>query len=99
MDFIPIAEETGEIFAIGEWVLREAAREAASWDNLKVAVNLSPVQLLQRTCSTRMQGGRNGPARAATGAGDYRKRDHCRQGARAPSAAADQGAGHCHCHG
>jgi len=48
LDFIGIAEETGEIFAIGEWVLREAAREAAAWDErLKVAVNLSPVQLLQ----------------------------------------------------
>ena len=48
MDFISIAEETGDIFAIGEWVLREAAREATGWaDHLRVAVNLSPVQLLQ----------------------------------------------------
>lgn len=48
MDFIPIAEETGEIVGIGEWVLREAAMQAATWpDPLKVAVNLSPVQLLQ----------------------------------------------------
>ncbi|RVU06334.1 EAL domain-containing protein [Novosphingobium umbonatum] len=48
MDFIPIAEETGDILAIGEWVLREAAMAAAQWDNgLKVAVNLSPVQLQQ----------------------------------------------------
>ncbi len=46
--FIPIAEETGEIFAIGEWVLSEAARVAIHWpSHLKVAVNLSPVQFQQ----------------------------------------------------
>ncbi|PZU58647.1 MAG: bifunctional diguanylate cyclase/phosphodiesterase [Brevundimonas sp.] len=44
-DFIPIAEETGAIITIGEWVLREACREAARWpDHLQVAVNVSPVQ-------------------------------------------------------
>ncbi|MET2830111.1 putative bifunctional diguanylate cyclase/phosphodiesterase [Mesorhizobium shangrilense] len=44
-DFIPIAEENGSILAIGEWVLRTACRQAASWDNdHKIAVNLSPVQ-------------------------------------------------------
>ncbi len=46
MDFVPIAEECGAILPIGEWVLREACREAASWsDDFKVAVNLSPVQI------------------------------------------------------
>ncbi len=44
--FVPLAEETGLIRAIGEWVVREACREAASWpDGIGVAVNLSPVQL------------------------------------------------------
>ena len=45
MTFIPIAEESGLIVQIGEWVLREACREAATWPiPLQVAVNLSPVQ-------------------------------------------------------
>jgi len=44
-EFIPLAEETGLIVPIGEWVLRQACAEAAAWpDDLKVAVNLSPVQ-------------------------------------------------------
>jgi diguanylate cyclase (GGDEF)-like protein/PAS domain S-box-containing protein len=43
--FIPLAEESGLIMQLGEWVLREACREAASWPKpLQVAVNLSPVQ-------------------------------------------------------
>ncbi|MCH6202316.1 bifunctional diguanylate cyclase/phosphodiesterase [Brucella sp. RRSP16] len=43
--FIPIAEETGTIVALGEWVLREACRTAAEWEShLSIAVNLSPVQ-------------------------------------------------------
>jgi EAL domain-containing protein (putative c-di-GMP-specific phosphodiesterase class I) len=44
--FIPIAEESGLILPIGEWVLREVCRQAAGWANpLQVAVNLSGVQL------------------------------------------------------
>jgi diguanylate cyclase (GGDEF)-like protein/PAS domain S-box-containing protein len=44
--FIPIAEETGSILQIGDWVLRTACREAASWTKpLKVAVNVSAAQL------------------------------------------------------
>lgn len=45
-DFIPVAEECGAILEIGEWVLRTACAEAATWPNeAKIAVNLSPVQL------------------------------------------------------
>ena len=44
-EFIPVAEETGLIVPIGEWVLREACRTAAGWPaKVRVAVNLSPVQ-------------------------------------------------------
>jgi diguanylate cyclase (GGDEF)-like protein len=43
--FIPVAEETGLIAPIGEWVLRQACLEAASWPGrTRIAVNLSPIQ-------------------------------------------------------
>ena len=48
-EFIPIAEETGLILSIGEWALRQACTDAASWpDHLKVAVNLSAAQFKRR---------------------------------------------------
>ncbi|ANU07464.1 putative bifunctional diguanylate cyclase/phosphodiesterase [Paraurantiacibacter namhicola] len=44
--FIPVAEETGQIIAIGAWVIREALRECATWpEHLSVSVNLSPAQM------------------------------------------------------
>ena len=44
--FIPIAEETGVILQIGDWVLKTACREAATWKQpLKIAINVSAVQL------------------------------------------------------
>jgi diguanylate cyclase (GGDEF)-like protein len=46
--FIPLAEETGLIVPLGEWVLRRACKDATSWpSDVKVAVNLSAVQFKQ----------------------------------------------------
>lgn len=51
-DFIPVAEDTGLIIPIGEWVLEEVCKVIVEWERkgytaLKVAVNLSPKQFLQ----------------------------------------------------
>ncbi|PTW43423.1 diguanylate cyclase (GGDEF)-like protein [Sphingomonas faeni] len=44
-EFIPIAEDTGLIIAIGEWVMQEACRQAMHWpEHIRVAVNVSPLQ-------------------------------------------------------
>jgi diguanylate cyclase (GGDEF)-like protein/PAS domain S-box-containing protein len=46
LEFIPVAEENGLIGALGDWVLRRACADAASWEKpLRIAVNLSPIQL------------------------------------------------------
>ena len=48
-EFIPVAEETGLIVSIGDWVLREACAEAARWPKqVIVAVNVSPAQFKSR---------------------------------------------------
>ncbi len=46
LDFIPLAEDSGLIGQLGEWVLRRACADAADWpEPVRVAVNLSPRQL------------------------------------------------------
>ena len=48
-EFVPIAEECKLIVPIGEWILHEATRQAATWPrDLKVSINLSPVQFRNR---------------------------------------------------
>ena len=45
-EFIPVAEETGLIITLGNWITRQAARACANWpEHVKLAVNLSPVQI------------------------------------------------------
>ena len=47
-EFVQIAEETGQILKMGEWVIRAACREAVNWpDGRRVAVNVSPAQFRQ----------------------------------------------------
>ena len=54
-EFIPVAEETGLIEEIGEWVLKQACAEAASWPGrLRVAVNVSPVQFRSKTLALKV---------------------------------------------
>jgi diguanylate cyclase (GGDEF)-like protein len=49
LEFIPLAEETGLIIPIGDWVLAQACKEAMAWpDGTRVAVNLSAVQFKSR---------------------------------------------------
>jgi diguanylate cyclase (GGDEF)-like protein len=50
LEFIPLAEETGLIVPLGEWILRQACSEAAKWPHgISVAVNLSPAQFKSRS--------------------------------------------------
>ena len=56
-EFIPIAEDTGLINELGDWVLRMACNEAATWPaHVRVAVNVSPVQLKCETLALRIAG-------------------------------------------
>jgi len=55
LDFIPLAEDTGFINEIGDWVLRTACEEAATWPpHIRLAVNVSPVQLKSQTLALRV---------------------------------------------
>ncbi|MDA9406648.1 bifunctional diguanylate cyclase/phosphodiesterase [Bradyrhizobium sp. CCBAU 45384] len=54
-DFIPVAEDTGLIGEIGEWVLKQACLEAASWPgDIHIAVNVSPVQFRSKTLALKV---------------------------------------------
>jgi len=54
-EFIPIAEETGLINQLGEWVLTTACAEATTWpDHIKLAVNVSPVQFKSGTLALKI---------------------------------------------
>jgi EAL domain-containing protein (putative c-di-GMP-specific phosphodiesterase class I) len=54
-EFIPIAEDTGLINEIGEWVLETACAEAARWpDDIRLAVNVSPVQFKSGTLALKI---------------------------------------------
>jgi EAL domain-containing protein (putative c-di-GMP-specific phosphodiesterase class I) len=56
-EFIPVAEDTGLINELGDWVLRTACAEAATWpDHIRLAVNVSPVQLKCQTLALKIAG-------------------------------------------
>ncbi|MGY8668442.1 EAL domain-containing protein [Bradyrhizobium sp. UFLA05-109] len=56
-EFIPVAEDTGLINELGDWVLRTACTEAASWPrHVRLAVNVSPVQLKCETLALKIAG-------------------------------------------
>jgi len=56
-EFIPVAEDTGLINELGDWVLRTACAEAATWpDHIRLAVNVSPIQLKCQTLALRIAG-------------------------------------------
>jgi diguanylate cyclase (GGDEF)-like protein len=45
-EFIPVAEETGAIITLGNWITKQAAQAAANWpDDVTIAINLSPLQI------------------------------------------------------
>ena len=59
-DFIPLAEDTGMILDIGDWVLRQACLDNAQWQNsgypsIRVAVNLSGLQFIQKDLHFKVQ--------------------------------------------
>jgi diguanylate cyclase (GGDEF)-like protein len=65
-EFIPIAEDTGLINQLGEWVLTTACAEAATWpEDIKLAVNVSPVQFKSGTLALKIVAALAAPGLAA----------------------------------
>jgi EAL domain-containing protein (putative c-di-GMP-specific phosphodiesterase class I) len=52
--FIPVAEETGLISRLGDWVMRRACKVARDWPNLSISVNLSPIQFCDQDFAERL---------------------------------------------
>jgi diguanylate cyclase (GGDEF)-like protein len=52
--FIPVAEESGLIRQLGEWILRRACQELRQWHQLQVAVNISPIQVREPNFSEKI---------------------------------------------
>ena len=76
-EFIPVAEETGLINQLGQWVLNAACAEAANWpDHVRVAVNVSPVQFRSQTLALNVAAAlaASRPCRLPAGARDHRGR-------------------------
>ena len=74
-DFIPVAEDTGLINQLGEWVLTTACAEAATWpDHVRLAVNVSPVQFETQTLALKVAAAlaASGLDRDQAGAGNHR---------------------------
>ena len=100
--FIPIAEESGLILQIGEWVLRTACREAATWKRpLVVAVNVSAVQLHSAQFAHAVHEilFQTGLARKSPGTRNHRNGAGARQESRLGDAAPAQGARRADRHG
>jgi EAL domain-containing protein (putative c-di-GMP-specific phosphodiesterase class I) len=52
--FVPVAEETGLISTLGDWVMGEACKVAREWPNLSIAINLSPIQFCDEGFAERL---------------------------------------------
>ena len=74
VEFIPVAEDTGLIVAIGTWVIREACAQAVRWpEHIRIAVNVSPVQFHRAGLQESILGAL---AEQRARAGPARDRDH-----------------------
>ncbi len=100
-DFIGVAEETGLILALGEWVLRRACAQATEWPELEMSVNISPVQFRQPDLVNVIS---RAPGQFRPRAAAPRGRDHRGRSAPAHRGCDDdsppaQGSGRAHRHG